>query len=164
MRLVVYPDMPWAPIGPVVINAGSALPIDVVDAPAGALAVRVAITNADGQQFVLAAQKRGCVWRCVFPGSCFARSGRVSCGVQVIATIVGDEAITFVGDFEALAATPGVNPGTGPIGGDIYQRTRLVNGVQHYAKQVVAWDEDMAAWSADWVGDYIIVGGVFVEA
>lgn len=44
-------------------------------------------------------------------------------------------------------------------GESILLATNLINGVQHYAKQIMRYDADMAAWGAEWEGDYTFVDG-----
>lgn len=170
MKVKIYPDFPKAPIGPVAVVAGSALPIEVEGVPGGVLAVSVTVTNADVEVFSARAVNKGSSWCCLFPAECFAHVGFVSWGVSVSVTFEdssGNEAsVLFTGNFEVVARPAGVTPGSGAHfeekGSEIYQRTIVVGGIQHYAKQVLSWDEDMAAWSADWVGDYILVAGEFV--
>ena len=43
-----------------------------------------------------------------------------------------------------------------------YFKSYSKDGVQHYVRQVMSHDEDIG-WGADWVGDYVIVDGKFVE-
>ena len=50
-------------------------------------------------------------------------------------------------------------------GDDVYIKSYVdSDGVQHYLKQVMSYDEDMAAWGADWQGDYILVDSAFTPA
>ena len=44
-------------------------------------------------------------------------------------------------------------------GESILLATNLINCVQHYAKQIMRYDADMAAWGAEWEGDYTFVDG-----
>ncbi len=37
------------------------------------------------------------------------------------------------------------------------------NGVKHYKKQVLQYDEDMEDYGAIWTGDYIVVNNEYVE-
>lgn len=43
-----------------------------------------------------------------------------------------------------------------------YFKSYSRDGVQHYVRQVMSYDEEIG-WGADWVGDYVIVDGKFVE-
>lgn len=47
--------------------------------------------------------------------------------------------------------------------GDLYVKSRIVDGVQHYVKQVMAYDNDMNAWGAEWTGDYVYENGEYKE-
>ena len=69
-----------------------------------------------------------------------------------------------VGAVVLTAEDVGALPATAAIGGDVYHKSKVVNGVQHYKKEVISYDDDMGDWGASYVGDYIIVGGVFVPA
>ena len=46
-------------------------------------------------------------------------------------------------------------------GEDIYLKSRLVDGVQHFVKMAMEYDEDIG-WGATWGGDYILEGGNYV--
>ena len=48
-------------------------------------------------------------------------------------------------------------------GSDVYVKSSVVGGVQHYVRQSMVYDEEMAAWGAEWVGDYVLEGGEFRE-
>ena len=140
------PSLPTAPLR---TFAGSALALDLLvpQAIAGEPLAGVAVTivNADGY---------------------------VTNGFRAVATLGTGEAthetILAVGDLDIRAASATAIPGDVAAslqtkGGDIYCKTTVVDGVQHYAKQTIAYDADMGAWGATWSGDYILVAGEWKE-
>lgn len=137
--------------------------------------VEVRVTNADGVPFTAAARLRGDMWLATFAASCFASYGRISKGLLVTLIGTGDDGEVQrwkrgCGDFEVVPDTASAEPGDPSAsyvvkGGDVYVKSFAEQGVQHYLKQTMVYDAEMAAWGAVWDGDYIIdSSGNFVEA
>ena len=156
---------------------GSALPLEFVDIPgeiggAAVVAVAATVTNADGAAATAPCEHAGEVWRVVFAASCFEHYGFVERGVSVALTLrdgSGNERgmVLAVGDLEVKRSSPSAAPGDPEKsyqikGEDIYVKTRVIDDVQHYARQEMSYDAEMGAWGADWLGDYILVDGEFV--
>lgn len=166
------PDLPLLPIS---VVCGSALTVGVTGMPQKRLGVkivgcRIRITNADGQ-----AETKDCVWTdgawCVtFPASHFQGFGAVLKGVLVMAVGKDEQGadqvwVERMGDLRVLAAEASSRPGQpSEIGGDVYCKSKVIDGVQHYKKEVLTYSEKQKAWGSDWVGDYIIIGGEYVPA
>lgn len=165
------------PIGPVSGFTSSALPLEFVDIPgeicgAAVVAVAVTVTNADGVAATAPCEHADGVWRVIFAASCFEHYGYVESGVSVALTLrdgSGNERrmVLAVGDLEVKRSSPSAAPGDPGKsyqikGEDIYVKTRVIDGVQHYARQEMSYDAEMGAWGADWLGDYILVDGEFV--
>lgn len=112
----------------------------------------------------------------IFEGE-FRSSGRVASGLVIKAHGVESgwlERHTWVlgvADIEAYdysdaAALPFDTPDMASYvqkNDDIYIKSEVIDGVQHYKKQVIVYDSDMESWGAEWIGDYILENGVFVE-
>jgi len=166
------------PVMPVGIYTGSALPLEIVGIPAlmagGVVSgVNVTVTNADGIPVTGAAAACGGAWFALFAASNFVSYGNVMAGIKIDATIErrdGTTATVTVGvaDLEIKAASANATPGTpsnhyAVKGGDLYLKTQLVEGVQHYTKQSMVFDAEIG-WGAEWTGDYILGSdGEFVE-
>ena len=156
---------------------GSALPLEFVDIPdeiggAAVVAVAATVTNADGAAATAPCEHAGGVWRVTFAASCFEHYGFVERGVSVALTLrdgSGNERgmVLAVGDLEVKRSSPSAAPGDPEKsyqikGEDIFVKTRVIDDVQHYARQEMSYDAEMDAWGADWLGDYILVDGEFV--
>lgn len=156
---------------------GSALPLEFVDIPgeiggAAVVAVAATVTNADGAAATAPCEHAGGVWRVTFAASCFEHYGFVERGVSVALTLrdgSGNERgmVLAVGDLEVKRSSPSAAPGDPEKsyqikGEDIFVKTRVIDDVQHYARQEMSYDAEMGAWGADWLGDYILVDGEFV--
>ncbi len=137
--------------------------------------VFVSVTNADGIAAVVPCRRRtNGIWSCTFAASNFANYGFVSKGLKVELVGVDEDGneqrwTRGVGDFEVVAGTASAVPGdpsSGAVtkGSDVYVRSRLVAGVQHFVRQVMYYDDEQSAWVADWQGDYILAGGEFIPA
>jgi hypothetical protein len=68
---------------------------------------------------------------------------------------VGDLRVSAVDAF----STPG---GTSATPKDIYHRSEIIDGVQHYKKEVLTYSPRQNAWGAEYVGDYVFIGGDYV--
>lgn len=136
--------------------------------------VEVRVTNADGVPFTAGARLRGNVWLATFAATCFERYGFVKKGVLVTLVGVADGEVQRwkrgCGDFEivpdAESAVQGDPSQSFAVkGGDVYVKSYEDGGVQHYVRQTMVYDSEMAAWGAEWDGDYILnSSGEFVEA
>ena len=171
-------NMLTLPVMPVGIYTGSALPLEIVGIPAlmagGVVSgVSVTVTNADGIPVTGAAEIIGGTWMILFAASNFANYGEVMAGIRIDATVArrdGTTAVVTVGviDFEVKAASADATAGTPSNmvmvkGGDIYCKSQMVGGVQHYVKQVISHDPEIG-WGADWTGDYVLGSdGQYVE-
>lgn len=169
---------PTLPVGPVNINTGSALRLELADIPTEmsggtVAAVAVTITNADGAAVTGTAtynEDTGC-WDILFAASNFASYGFVEYGLHVaVSVMVDDSTFTeiYVGDFEVAQASASAMPGDPTAsyvtkGGDQYLKTQVVDDVQHYTKLSMVNHEQLG-WTLTTDGDYILVDGEFVEA
>lgn len=172
-------ENPTRPLPRQSVFAGSAFTAAAVGIPSvvdgfAVVSARAVVVNADGAEFTaeLAEGSDG-VRRATFKGELFERSGFVGRGFRVEAVGERDGAlrswILGVCDFEVVAATPRTEAGDPSAafvtkGGDVFLKSRVVDGAQHYVRQAMVWDEDMEAWGAEWVGDYVLEGGEFKEA
>ena len=158
---------PTLPTMPVKVNSGSALPIELVGIPGRisggeVKAVTVEIVNADGQPISAACERVGETWAVLFAASNFERYGFVRFGFRVIAQVAAGDTtfgVSCGGDFEVAASSPSAEPGNPTAGyqiagDDIYQKSYVADGVQHYVKQSVVYDERVG-WGAVWGGDYV---------
>ena len=166
------------PVLPVGFYTGSALPLEIVGIPAmmanGVVSgVSVTVTNADGMPVTGDAAAVGGVWMILFAASNFANYGEVMAGVRIDAVVArrdGTTAVVTVGvaDLNIKAASANATAGTpsnmvAVKGADVYLKSRMVGGVQHYVKQTMSHDPEIG-WGADWMGDYVLGSdGQFVE-
>lgn len=169
---------PGVPMKCVTHITGGALPVLMPDVPQFRGAEKVTgvimtLVNADGIETAATCEHHAAGWSCLFPASLFAHHGFVQRGIKVALVLgEGDAPATetvALGDIEIVPASADVQAGTPDAmaetkGDDKYDKTRVVDGVQHYAKRVIRYDDDMAAWGAEWVGDYVLGSdGQFVE-
>ena len=160
-----------------VVYVNSSLPLAFVDVPAARedgeiTALSVTLTNADAMPVTAPCEKVGDCWRVGFAPSCFPTYGFVEKGYKVVATVkpktgASMQSTIAVGDLEILSDAANAQPGDPSKsyeikGSDIYCKSTVVEGVQHYKKQVISYDPEMDAWGADWTGDYVLVDGEFV--
>lgn len=170
---------PGTPMKCVTHITGGALPVLLPDVPQfrGAervTGVKVSIVNADGLETVADCEQHAAGWSYLFPAALFAHHGFVQQGVKV-ALVLGESGgvpvteTVALGDIDITPASASVHAGEPEAmaetkGGDKFDKTRVVDGVQHYAKRVVSYDEEMGAYGATWVGDYVLGSdGQFVE-
>ena len=162
------------PLKPLNHFTGSALPVLVADVPlirAGrtVTGVRVTVTNADGVETVAPCALGGMWWTCIFPASLFTSYGVVTAGLKVELVMGAHTEIIAIGDIDFRRSTAEAQPGVphdfvSMKGGDVFIKSRIVEGVQHYAKQTIRYDEEMGAWGAEWTGEYVLdQSGNFVE-
>lgn len=176
MKIKIRPNLcnPGIPLKGLQHFTGSALPIEIPDAPAWragrkVTGVIVTVTNADGVECVAECDSGATGWTCLFSAACFANYGFVSGGVKVDLVMGGDSETVAMGDIDIMRAAASASPGVpdsfvAQKGGDIYCKTRVVDGVQHYAKQTISFDAEMGAYGAEWSGDYILdASGNFVD-
>ena len=115
--------------------------------------------------------KDGDTWRILYAASNFSTYGDVSRGLKVELTITQANGATHtltigmgavVIEKGDASAEPG-DPMAAYVvkGEDIYLKSRLIDGVQHFVKMAMEYDEDIG-WGATWGGDYILEGGNYV--
>ncbi len=168
---------PTLPVMPVRVNTGSALALELVGVPrrhaGGEVAgVSVVVTNADGEPLSAVCAKVGDAWCVVFAAAGFANYGFVRhgfCAAVEVRRADGTSAyLSICGDFEVVSASAAAQPGTPSsayqvAGGDVYQKSAVVDGVQHYVRQSMVYNARVG-WGATWGGDYIkTADGTFVE-
>ncbi len=166
------------PPAPAHVFSGSALPLSVEGIPqrlgaSEVVGVSVSVTNADGVPMSAPCVRAGDFWYVAFAGSCFEHTGVVNRGVKYIITLKTPPGGTIVwmvavGDLVVDAATPDAEPGDPTRsyvirGEDTYHKSDIVDGVQHYKKMELVYDDEMSAWGAEWTGDYILVDGNYTE-
>ena len=156
------------------VFSGSALPVTLVGVPEsrGGLkvcGVRVRVVNAAGMPVSAECFMQRGLWRCRFSAANFAVYGFISQGMSVELVLDDGEIETVgVGDFEVIAANASAVKGepSGVFmskGADVYHKSEVVDGVQHYLKQKMVHDPDIG-WGATWIGDYVLTAeGEYVE-
>ena len=168
---------PALPIRRLATFVNSSLPVAVVGVPTaradGTVAgVTVALVNADAATVSAPCVKGDDgIWRTAFNASCFPTFGFVSRGCRIVLTLddngVARSSTLAVGDFEILPDSASSTPGDPSAsyqrkGADIYHKTTIdSDGIQHYKKESLVYNEDMADWGLVWTGDYILVNGEF---
>ena len=165
---VSRPD--WPPI-PLVVPCGSARTLGVIGLKSrhglNITGCRVRITNADGVSLSLDCVKDRGIWCVTFPASHFQTFGAVKNGVVVFA-VGRDERdaeqlwIARIIDLRVVAIDSSSSAGEGNMPRDVYHKSEVVDGVQHYKKEVLVYSERQRAWGAEYVGDFVFVGGDFV--
>jgi len=161
------PDWPFMPLN---VACGSSRTIGVVGLKSrlGVMVTgcRIRITNADGVALTCDCEKQRGVWCVTFPASHFQNYGSVKNGVVVFAVGKderGDDQLWIerVGDLRVSQVAASNEPGS-PSPRDVYIKSEVIDGVQHYKREVLAYSERQCAWGAEYVGDYIFVGGEFM--
>lgn len=180
MRICIIDQLenPNVPLKCGAVRAGSSLPVEVIGMPSyvgGALVkgVRVEVTNADGVEIEAPCKRCGSFWVTLFSSTNFERYGFISGGLRVVIDLEdGDGAQEFVlgvGDFEVQPASVQTEPGDPTAvfvkkGDRAFERSRVVDGVQHYVERTLEYVEGMG-WGANWTGDFILDRhGNFIEA
>lgn len=161
---------PALPAMPVSTVTGGALPLELRGIPAylagnEVTGVNVTVTNAQGVPATAPARRVGGAWHVLFAASNFTAWGDVAKGVRIHATVAhadgtSSEITVAMADLaivpaDASAVHGGGDAGYVAKGSDIYLKSQVVDGVQHYVKQVMAYDADIG-WGAMWTGDYIL--------
>lgn len=169
---------PALPAGPLRGFTGSALLVELSGIPAtlagGAVeAVAVSLVTPDGLPLSANAEKAGDVWRALFAASNLTGYGWTRNGFKATATVRMEDGsahpcVLGVGNLGIDAGTPNAQPADPSRayvtkGDEVYVKSRVVESVQHYVKQVMEYDADIG-WGATWTGDYILVNGEFTEA
>jgi hypothetical protein len=160
------------PAHPVKVFTGSALPLELVGIPdrIGGRAVEgvsVGVVNADGRSVQALCERRSLAWTATFAPSCFETYGYVQRGFKVYVSLGSDEVIVG-GDLEVAAGSPQASAGSAQgfyqlAGGDVYRKSTVVDGVQHFVKEQMVYDGDIG-WGLEWVGDFIqAADGTFKE-
>lgn len=163
------PDWPFVPVN---VACGSARTIGVIGMRSRlgvkVTGCRIRVTNADGVAMSKDCVANRGVWCATFPASHFQNFGTVKNGVVVFAVGKdenGDDQLWIerVGDLRVspvdASSTPG---GTVEPPRDVYHKSEIVDGVQHYKREVLTYSARQNAWGADYVGDYVFIGGEFV--
>ena len=164
------------PLRQVGVYTGSAAPIGICGIPAAFIGapvsdVSLTLTNADGTAMTVPCVKSGNFWTALFAPSFFAAYGFISRGVKVVASVREGDAtrtvIVGVGDLDIQPDTADVRRGDPDKtvqckGDDIYLKTQIIDGVQHYKRMALVYDERVG-WAFDRIGDYILVDGEFRE-
>lgn len=166
------------PVMPVTTYSSSALPVEVTGLPARIIGgevseVSITVVNADGAPVTARAFRSCGGWAALFAGLNFEHYGDVRRGVRIQATVVhpdGSTATVTVGvaDLWILPVGEGAVKGSPAVsyvtkGSDVYLKSEVVDGVQHYLKQKMVHDPDIG-WGAVWTGDYILSAeGEYVE-
>lgn len=163
------PDWPFVPLN---VACGSSRTIGVVGLKSRlgvtVTGCRIRITNADGVALTCDCEKQRGVWCVTFPASHFQNYGSVKNGVVVFAVGKderGDDQLWIerVGDLRVYpvdaSSTPG---GTVETPRDVYHKSEIIDGVQHYKREVLTYSARQRAWGAEYVGDYVFIGGEFV--
>ena len=166
------------PIGPVRCFTSSALPVELADIPetlgGGTVSsVTVTVVNADGVPATAPATKVGDLWTVLFAGTNFPTYGFTERGFRIHATITRADNTAYqmvlgLGNLEIVKGDANAEPGDPSKsyqvkGEDVYIKSQIVDGVQHFVKQSMEYDPDIG-WGANWSGDYILVDGEFVPA
>jgi hypothetical protein len=136
--------------------------------------VALQLTNADGTTLTLTATQSIGSWAVTFPATHFSAYGIIDGGVRVhaLGTSGGSPVdITLAtGNLCIKQDDPTARPGEMSAGvwyrgEDVFNKAGApdAQGIQHYKKQVLAYDAEMGDWGVTWVGDYIIENGNFVE-
>ena len=165
-------ERPEWPFVPVTVPCGSSRTIGVTGLKSKfgvqVTGCRIRVTNADGVALTNDCVKDGGAWCVTFPASHFQNYGSVKNGVVVFAVGKDDSGndqlwIERVGDLRVspvdASSTPG---GTVEQPRDVYHKSEIVEGVQHYKREVLTYSERQHAWGAEYVGDYVFIGGEFV--
>lgn len=162
------PDWPFIPVS---VVCGSARTIGVVGLKSRCgvkvTGCRIRVTNADGEPMTRECVKEDGVYVATFPASHFQNYGAVKNGVVIFAAGLderGDEQLWIerVGDLKVEAGGASAEPGAGWGSHDIYVKSEIVEGVQHFKREVLAYSERQRAWGAEYVGDYVFSGGDYV--
>lgn len=170
-HITINADRPNQPLTPLIVGANcaasaiieGAIPRDVVS-----LAVEIERTP-DGQtprpNFVVSATRfeHGCAFGVYFNPFCFTD---ITDALQYHINGTdehGNPRYLGSGSLRVLKSTIGTSPVPPPVGAQgVFFASEVIDGVQHYKKQELRYDEDMEAWGAEWTGDYIYTTGGFV--
>ena len=163
------PDWPFVPV---TVSCGSAHTIGVIGLKSKlgvkVTGCRIRVTNADGIALTKDCAKDGSAWCVTFPASHFQNYGSVKNGVVVFAVGKdenGDDQLWIerVGDLRVSPIDASSTPGGETVSPrDVYLKTNIIDGVQHYKREVLTYSARQRAWGAEYEGDYIFVGGEFV--
>lgn len=169
---------PTLPAGPLRGFTDSAVLAELCGVPdmlgGGAVqSVAVSLVTPDGMPVTGQAFRVGREYHALFAASNFVGYGQTRRGFRAVATILREDGTTFplvlgVGNLEIFAGAPDASPGDPSDayvlkGSDVYFKSRVVDGVQHYVKQEMEYDAEIG-WGANWTGDYILVNGEYVAA
>ena len=164
------PDWPFVPV---TVACGSARTIGVIGLHGRVpgleiVGCQIRVTNADGVALAKSCKFERGVWVVTFPASHFQSYGSVKNGVVVFAEGKDENGesqlwIERVGDLRVLAIDASSTPGGETVApGDVYIKSEVIDGVQHYKKEVLTHSARQNAWGAEYVGDYVFIGGAYV--
>lgn len=163
------PDWPFVPV---TVPCGSSRTIGVVGLRSRCgvtvTGCQIRVTNADGVALSKSCRYERGIWVATFPASHFQNYGTVKNGVVVFAVGKDENGndqlwIERVGDLRVTAIDASSTPGGQTVApADVYHKSEIVDGVQHYKREVLTYSERQRAWGAEYVGDYVFVGGAFV--
>ena len=166
------------------ISTGSAFVVELCGIPAyiagrAVEAVSVTVTNADGFNYTASCAKFLGDWCAAIPASHFGSYGFIAHGLHVSIALAASggsgsspsvpaAVTTLTRDIEIIASSASAEPGDpsksiARKGDDIYIKTSIVEGAQHYTKMEMVYDARVG-WGATWSGDYVLVDGEFQEA
>ena len=167
---------PTFPIGPAKGYSASAMLLEFVGIPdeyggGTVTAVTITVVNADGLPLTAPATKDGDTWRILYAASNFSTYGETARGlkVELAITLPNGSVYTLTIGIGAVVIEKGdasAEPGD-PMaayvvkGDDVYLKSEIVEGVQHFVKMSMEYDEEIG-WGATWGGDYILEGGNYV--
>lgn len=164
------------PLLPVKTYTASALPL-ILSVPTSMYGkdvsgVGVSLKNADGVVMTANCNKLAAgIWTTIFGAANFDNYGFVKNGAKFTATLSDGTNTTVItlgiADVEIVASSSQASPGDPSTayevkGGEIYVKSRIVQGVQHYVRQNMEYEAEIG-WGAVWSGDYVLVNGEFVE-
>jgi hypothetical protein len=173
----IQADKPQFPMATLTGFTGSALPVEIIGLPrrlglGEIVGVALELTTPDGVLLRADMEKNGESYFAIFSADNFTTFGKVSSSVRVWVDVfygeINHRSTFAVGDLEIIKASPDAEKGSlekqyMKRGESLYLATEVdAAGVQHYTLQKMVHDEEIG-WGAEWVGDYILEGGDFVE-
>lgn len=159
-------DMSLQPL-PVKMNTGSALPLEIIGIPPqlggeDVTGVTVVVTNPDGVAATGTAEFSDGAWCVRFAASLFVAYGTVLRGVKISVSTANSTTVLALADLvvnaanaDAIAGNPGAYYQT--KGGDMFFKSEIVEGVQHYKRVTIGFNARLGVWGYnDPEGDYVL--------
>lgn len=176
MRFTVKNQLQYGPalkLLPISHYTGIALPLEAMDVPSRfggeeVLSVSFVVVNADGVRVTAPASLKSGVWGATIAAKSFPTYGFIPRGVAVVLVTPNGSTVAAYADLEIYPDGQDVEPGSGPsssptLGADQYLKSEIVDGVQHYKRVEIRYDEDMADWGFVLVGDFVLESNEMVE-